>query len=51
MKNTKKAVMFPSPYGDYGSYQLRESVYGDSLITFPSPYGDYGSYQECSLTT
>ncbi|WP_444318215.1 hypothetical protein, partial [Megasphaera sp.] len=36
---------FPSPYGDYGSYQYRVlDEYIDSWYGFPSPYGDYGSY-------
>ncbi len=37
--------MFPSPYGDYGSYhdKILESL-DESFIKFPSPYGDYGSY-------
>ena len=37
--------MFPSPYGDYGSYH---AMYCNDTTTwnllFPSPYGDYGSY-------
>ena len=36
---------FPSPYGDYGSYQLcRELGLKQQTFKFPSPYGDYGSY-------
>ena len=36
---------FPSPYGDYGSYQYRVlDEYIDSWYGFPSPCGDYGSY-------
>ena len=37
---------YPSPYGDYGSYQiLRGSYPNDAWKLFPSPYGDYGSYR------
>ena len=39
-------VQFPSPCGDYGSYQhfpLRMSK--KVIVKFPSPCGDYGSYQ------
>ena len=36
---------FPSPYGDYGSYRLRNLWKVLSLKRkFPSPYGDCGSY-------
>ena len=38
--------MFPSPYGDYGSYrQSRYIPLTNCRKTFPSPYGDYGSYR------
>ena len=40
------ATMFPSPYGDYGSYLTmtkKEAI--RYRIEFPSPYGDYGSYR------
>ena len=40
--------LFPSPYGDYGSY--RQGIMNHLAETyarkFPSPYGDYGSYQQ-----
>ena len=37
---------FPSPCGDYGSYQLQTfSVLSSQLVKFPSPCGDYGSYR------
>ena len=36
---------FPSPYGDYGSYQaFPNRHYVIIKGGFPSPYGDYGSY-------
>ena len=38
-------LVFPSPYGDYGSYL--DGINKDGLkveFKFPSPYGDYGSY-------
>ena len=37
--------MFPSPCGDYGSYQLKSLYEGDEDTLFPSPCGDYGSYR------
>ncbi len=37
--------MFPSPYGDYGSYLYMALHDDDALRLFPSPCGDYGSYQ------
>ena len=37
--------VFPSPYGDYGSYRQNVLFVSILVITFPSPYGDYGSYQ------
>ena len=38
--------MFPSPCGDYGSYQDgTKHYYSEVTADFPSPYGDYGSYQ------
>ena len=36
--------MFPSPYGDYGSYRKKNVGDYKDTATFPSPYGDYGSY-------
>ena len=37
--------MFPSPYGDYGSYLLDTfRIMAKNSGMFPSPYGDYGSY-------
>ena len=36
---------FPSPYGDYGSYQESFADIVEASYMFPSPYGDYGSYQ------
>ena len=36
--------VFPSPYGDYGSYQDRPKLKELWRKWFPSPYGDYGSY-------
>ena len=37
--------MFPSPYGDYGSYRASKFDYFiNPAQLFPSPYGDYGSY-------
>ena len=36
--------MFPSPYGDYGSYLYMALHDDDALRLFPSPCGDYGSY-------
>ena len=36
--------MFPSPYGDYGSYLGAVETYLITWDEFPSPYGDYGSY-------
>ena len=39
---------FPSPYGDYGSYQRKLfKRMASAVALFPSPYGDYGSYQYC----
>ena len=38
------AFEFPSPYGDYGSYQLEGVIMENMKLKFPSPYGDYGSY-------
>ena len=36
---------FPSPCGDYGSYQQEPTrTYTALLFMFPSPCGDYGSY-------
>ena len=39
------SVVFPSPYGDYGSY-LKSPLrhWQKRRNKFPSPYGDYGSY-------
>ena len=37
-------VLFPSPYGDYGSYQMTREEAIRIYVEFPSPYGDYGSY-------
>ena len=37
--------MFPSPYGDYGSYQIVKDYVLALQGEFPSPYGDYGSYR------
>ena len=38
--------MFPSPYGDYGSYlQSDNEEMKEAVQRFPSPYGDYGSYR------
>ena len=37
---------FPSPCGDYGSYQKEAIRYHiEHMDEFPSPCGDYGSYQ------
>ena len=39
-------IKFPSPCGDYGSYQRRKSPkYTMWKKGFPSPCGDYGSYR------
>ena len=39
-------VLFPSPYGDYGSYQnYNYQGWNEVFSWFPSPYGDYGSYR------
>ena len=36
---------FPSPCGDYGSYQVKVFYhYTPKRKKFPSPCGDYGSY-------
>ena len=35
---------YPSPYGDYGSYETIQRGY-PVCTKFPSPYGDCGSYQ------
>ena len=36
---------FPSPCGDYGSYQFKHRITSEVLpAMFPSPCGDYGSY-------
>ena len=35
---------FPSPCGDYGSYQGISPLTVPWLVKFPSPCGDYGSY-------
>ena len=44
-KRQKAAEKFPSPYGDYGSYQQEEGwSLNEIKALFPSPYGDYGSY-------
>ena len=40
-----RGFMFPSPYGDYGSYQEVKRELERRLASFPSPYGDYGSYR------
>ena len=37
-------AVFPSPYGDYGSYQKPLILVSCGMKPFPSPYGDYGSY-------
>ena len=44
MKRTEM-YKFPSPCGDYGSYQHEARAYWQGPIWFPSPCGDYGSYQ------
>ena len=36
--------LFPSPCGDYGSYQGKEDTNVICGDWFPSPCGDYGSY-------
>ena len=37
--------LFPSPYGDYGSYLAEAKAFYENIgKLFPSPYGDYGSY-------
>ena len=43
---SSETMEFPSPYGDYGSYQHPATFTLDSNTQqeFPSPYGDYGSY-------
>ena len=42
---TYKDMLFPSPYGDYGSYPMTNTFAIDVMSKeFPSPYGDYGSY-------
>ena len=42
--------MFPSPCGDYGSYQDgTKHYYSEVTADFPSPYGDYGSYRAKEL--
>ena len=35
---------FPSPCGDYGSYQILNRAMTTNGNGFPSPCGDYGSY-------
>ena len=35
---------FPSPCGDYGSYQELLKQFKEHKKKFPSPCGDYGSY-------
>ena len=38
-------MLFPSPCGDYGSYQLGDDEFFYEYDgQFPSPCGDYGSY-------
>ena len=44
-----KQFKFPSPYGDYGSYQALQVLTKSHLKKFPSPYGDYGSYLKTLL--
>ena len=45
LEHSSNLELFPSPYGDYGSYPLTTlEASGQSGRTFPSPYGDYGSY-------
>ena len=41
--NSGLVSMFPSPYGDCGSYQ-GDDVRDELYCRFPSPYGDCGSY-------
>ena len=44
--------VFPSPCGDYGSYQLHESAsIARRKRRFPSPCGDYGSYRNVSIAS
>ena len=38
-------AMFPSPYGDCGSYRLPAEWLQYIPCRFPSPYGDCGSYR------
>ena len=45
MTTSSQALKFPSPCGDYGSYQLLENIsWNIGPGMFPSPCGDYGSY-------
>ena len=41
--------LFPSPCGDYGSYQTLHDIWKSVWLLFPSPCGDYGSYQPCPI--
>ena len=43
--------LFPSPCGDYGSYEYMDATEHHGSFTFPSPCGDYGSYLICTLTS
>ena len=41
---------FPSPCGDYGSYQRSLDANAYCWLLFPSPCGDYGSYHSASYS-
>ena len=43
-KKSAELALFPSPCGDYGSYQLLIPCHTLFRMQFPSPCGDYGSY-------